>query len=161
MKRLFLLFLILGSCQKEQAPTNPIQGKDPNTNYILFGHYYGFCVGEKCVEIFKLTDASLYEDTLDLYPGSSKPYEGNFKMLDQAKFNMVRDLSTKIPAALLLTDTRVIGMPDAADGGGIYFELTINGERRFWLIDKMKDNQPEYLKSFVTEIESKIALLTN
>jgi hypothetical protein len=154
--------IILTTCTKEQINiANPIQGKNPATNYILFGHFYGFCGGEQCIEIFKLTDGTLSEDTLDIYPNSSLPYEGKFKIHDNAKYEKVKDLSTKIPSALLTTTATVIGQPDAGDWGGLYFELTLDGVPKFWLIDTMQSNLPEYLRPFATEIENKVKLINN
>ena len=37
--------------------------------FLIFGHFYGFCFGERCVETFKLTDKKLFEDTIDDYYG--------------------------------------------------------------------------------------------
>jgi hypothetical protein len=39
-------------------------------------------------------------------------------------------------------------MPDAADWGGVYFEINQNGEKRYWLLDNNSDNLPEYLVDF-------------
>jgi hypothetical protein len=40
-------------------------------SFLVFGHFYGECFGEGCVETYKLTDVSLYEDVLDDYSGSN------------------------------------------------------------------------------------------
>ncbi len=131
------------------------------SDYILFGHFFGECGGEECIEIFKLTDKSLYEDVLDRYPVSTKPYDGIYKLLDPSLFEEVEDLKTKIPVDLLKEEAVVIGQPDAGDWGGIYFEISDKGIRRFWLIDKKESNLPEYLVPLVTEIEAKIVLINN
>ena len=55
-------------------------------DYLIFGHYYGECGGEGCIETFKLTSNTLYEDTLDNYSGSG-PF--NFVMLDANTFDQV------------------------------------------------------------------------
>jgi len=72
MKRLWLIlivFLII-SCE-ERAPDDVLSEID----YLIFGHYYGKCIGEECIEIFKLTKTKLYEDINDNYPSIS-PYHG-------------------------------------------------------------------------------------
>lgn len=63
--------------------------------------------------------------------------------------------------SLLNTKATVIGRPDAGDWGGLYFELTLNGEPKFWLIDTMQSNLPEYLRPFAAEIENKVKLINN
>lgn len=125
-------------------------------DYIMFGHFYGFCKGEHCIEIFKLTDDQLYEDQNDKYPSSESAYEGDFKPMSSEKYKKVKSLINKVPAELLNEEQHVIGAPDAADGGGIYFEYSVRGKKHFWLIDKMEGNIPEYLHSFKEEIEDAI-----
>jgi hypothetical protein len=150
-----IFFAFFGfSCAKEE-----IKGKDENESSIIFGHFYGFCSGEECVENFKLTNTKLYEETTDPYVLA--PGTGTFVELDHSKFEQVRSLASMIPQQLLQTTDVFIGSPDAADGGGIYFETTVNGERRFWRIDKVRSNLPEYLIPFVQEIEKDIAFLQN
>lgn len=149
---ILLLVYFTISCHNED-----VRGKDENDAYIIFGHFYGFCQGEKCVENFKLTNSKLFEETTDPYV--LEPGEGTFVELDHSKFEQVKSLSSIIPQQLLQTTADVIGSPDAADGGGIYFETMVNGERKHWRIDKVKSNIPEYLIPFINEIEKDIALL--
>ena len=56
MKKLLLLLIIpllfLIGCDKDD-------NKNPNQNYLVFGHYYGMCGGESCVEIFKINNENL------------------------------------------------------------------------------------------------------
>lgn len=156
MKKIICVVLILMSCQQDDLIES-----GSSYDYILFGHFYGFCEGEKCIEIFKLTSTALFEDTNDKYPDQSKPYEGVFHQLDQALFEKVKDLTEKIPQELMTTDSGVIGQPDAGDWGGLYFELSSDGKKQYWLIDKMKTNLPEYLKSFAADIESSIAMIND
>jgi hypothetical protein len=154
VKWVVLFAFVVFSCAKEE-----IKGKDEDESSIIFGHFYGFCGGEQCIENFKLTNTKLYEETTDPY--SLTPGEGNFVELDHVKFEQVKSLASMIPQQLLQTTATFIGQPDAADGGGIYFETTVNGERKFWRIDKVRANLPEYLIPFVQEIEKDIALLQN
>ena len=131
------------------------------TDYMLFGHFYGFCLGEQCIEIFKLTDAQLFEDTIDQYPSRDKPYEGSYTVLDETKFDLVKGLAESIPDELLNEQSNVIGSPDASDGGGVYVAIISDGETRFWLIDQFQQNVPSYLRPFVTQINESIALINN
>ena len=59
-----LTFLVFCSCNKDdEIELN-------QTVFLVFGHFYGECIGEECVEIFKLTTNKLYEDTNDNYSGT-------------------------------------------------------------------------------------------
>lgn len=156
MKKAICLLLILASCEYEN-----LEKQVSDFDYILFGHFYGFCVGEQCIEIYKLTNTALYEDTNDKYPGQTKPYEGSFQQLDPALFEKVKNLKAKVPQELLATDSGVIGQPDAGDWGGLYFEISIKGKKQYWLIDKMKTSLPEYLKPFADDMEGAIAIIND
>ncbi|MGC3945948.1 MAG: hypothetical protein QM762_15745 [Chryseolinea sp.] len=156
MKKLILLVFIAAACQTDDDASK----KAAAPNSIIFGHFYGECIGEKCIEIYQLTDVSLFEDTNDRYPSSVMPYDGNFQVMDNSYFEQVDDLRNEIPAELLEIESTIIGQPDAADGGGIYFEIEIGGRQRYWLIDKMETNIPEAIRPFVQEIEGKIELLS-
>ena len=147
--------MLIVSCKKKDE--SPEQTPD----YILFGHFYGFCIGEQCVEIFKLTDSNLFEDDLDLYPSRENPYDGNFNKLDNSKYQLVKSLAENIPPELLLETDTVIGMPDASDGGGVYFALINDAGNRFWLIDQFDHNIPEYLRPFKEEINNSISMISD
>lgn len=118
-----------------------------DNNYIVFGSFFGNCIGEPCIEIFKIENGVLYEDTADVYP-IPQLYEGKFVQLPQAKYDMVKDIITKVPKQLLSDTTTVFGTPDAHDQGGLYIELKANGKRRFWLMDTYTNRLPEYLRTF-------------
>jgi hypothetical protein len=152
---ILITILISFSCRKHSA-RKLIPLSDDS---FVFGHYYGECEGEMCVEIFRIKDYALYEDIKDNYPDYNKPYNGNFVKLSDDKFEMVKDLESKIPPALLSEPNRVIGQPDAGDWGGYYLELSKNGERSYWYIDKMKSHLPAYLVPFVDELSASIEKL--
>ena len=128
-------------------------------DYLMFGHFYGFCAGEACVEIFKITGTELYEDTKDVNPRTAPPYSGDFTKLDRDYFNKVKGLENYIPSELINTKEKVIGQPDAGDWGGIYFEYAVNGKKEYWILDKNRSNLPEVLIPFVEQIEERIAAL--
>lgn len=156
MKKYIIIILTLVSCQQDD-----IKQSESNPDYIIFGHFYGECIGEKCVEMYKLTNNHLYEDTNDRYPNSNERYVGNFELLDDALFEKVKGLNGAIPVALLTTDKKIIGQPDAGDWGGLYFEISTDGKKGFWLIDKKEENLPDDLKPFVKEVENSISLINN
>lgn len=128
-----------------------------NEDYLIFGHFYGFCVGENCIEIFKLTNNTLYEDSNDNY--SINPL--NFEPLESTKFELVKDLMLFFPEKLLTENEDIIGCPDCADGGGLYIEYSKNGIVKHWKIDQMKMNVPTYLHAFMDKVNEKISLINN
>lgn len=130
--------------------------RQPDNDYMVFGQFYGMCMGETCVEIFKMENGNLYEDTTDQYPFGSSPYNGSYIQLPQAKYNLVEDLANYVPPQLLNEGDTIIGMPDAYDQGGYYVELKESGGRRYWLIDTDKDNIPAYLRAFTDTLNNYI-----
>ena len=158
MKKLLPLLIIpllfLNGCDKND-------NKKPNQNYLVFGHYYGMCGGESCVEIFKINNKNLWEDLNDAYPSPTNYYVGDFYTLDNNLFNQVSDLITFFPSDLLNEQAIVIGMPDYADGGGLYIEYNYFGEHKFWLIDQIKTNVPDYLHNFIDIVNDKISIINS
>ncbi len=115
MTRFFLIttcfaLLVLTSRKKDNV-------KICASDYIIFGHCYGMCMGEQCVEIFRLEKDKLFEDTKDLYPSRIDFYDGNYVQLSKQKFNDSKDLTNYFPTELLNETDTVIGQPDL-----IYFE---------------------------------------
>jgi hypothetical protein len=157
MKRLvFILFCLIiivsTSCKKSSEEL-------PMPEYIIFGHFYGLCRGEKCIEIFRLEKDRLFEDTNDKYPNSINFYAGNYVQLTQQKFIDTKDLFNSFPKDLLSEKNNVIGQPDAGDWGGLYVECNFNGIRKFWLIDQMKSNVPSKYHNFIDKMNEKIKQL--
>ena len=81
------------------------------SDFLIFGHFYGECIGEECVETFKLTDEKLFEDTKDIYLGE----DFSFIELENALFKQVKDLMDFFPNELLDDETSTFGCPDCAD----------------------------------------------
>ena len=147
-----LIIFLFTSCDKDSIELS-------ETDYIVFGHFYGECNGEGCIEIFRLEKDRLFEDKNDLYPNSQNFYEGNYVRLSQNKFIDTKDLTDNFPIELLSETNNVIGEPDAVDGGGIYLEYNFNGVRKFWLIDKWKSNVPTKYHNYIDSINEKISQL--
>jgi hypothetical protein len=150
------LFILLLSIFIYGCSTNNTNNLD-DYDYLIFGHFYGFCIGEGCVEIFKLTNDSLYEDSNDNY--ALEPF--NFEALDNAIFEQVKDLVDYFPMNLLSENESVLGCPDCADGGGLFIEYSKNGTVKNWRIDKMKNNVPSYLHDFMDKVNEKIGLIND
>ena len=149
----FFLASFLASCKKD----NNVNLSE--TGYIIFGHFYGECIGEQCVRFFKLDKDKLFEDTKHRYPTGNSFYEGNFVQLSKEKFDLTKDLAGYFPASLLKEKETVIGQPDAGDWGGFYVEYNANGLRKFWLLDTKKSNVPTKYHNFIDKMNEKITQL--
>jgi hypothetical protein len=151
MQRLFLgIFLILTcfSCKKEE--------NTPDGDYLIFGHFYGECIGEQCVETFKITDEGLFEDSTDSY-AQNEPFD--FVPLSNDLFEQISGLENAIPAELLASTEDTFGCPDCADQGGIYIAYMVDCTVRKWRIDQDTQAVPEYLHDFMEEVNDAIALI--
>jgi len=144
-----VLSLSIISCSKEDETLS-------NSVDLIFGHYYGECIGESCIETFKLTDTKLFEDTNDNYTASD---DYNFVELSDAKFELAQDLIDLIPEELLEEDDQIFGCPDCGDWGGIYVQYRQGDTVQEWQIDMVKESIPDYLHTFVDAINEKIALI--
>jgi hypothetical protein len=158
MKAFKLLFVCiiawnLSGCSKDES----IHQKE--LDYIVFGSFYGECVGENCVAIFKIQGSSLFVDTRKQYPNGMSRYEGTFEILPKELYDLVADLTEEIPNELLEMEPGTIGCPDCADGGGKYIEINIDGEIKAWSIDNGLNRIPESLHEFMNILEDKIELL--
>ena len=127
---------------------------------LLFGQFYGFCGGPDCIQIFKLEENQLLEDSNDVYP-TDTPYNGNYTALSTAKFDLVKDLIDDFPADLLNETATTLGCPDCADQGGYYIEYGKDGNTQHWKIDTDRSNVPQYLHNFMDKIDEKIAIINN
>jgi len=161
MKYLKILIVCIGigwflnSCC-EKADIDP-----EGSGYLVFGQFYGFCIGDDCVQIFKLEHDNLLEDTKKEYPGRSDFYEGSYVGLDNSHFEQVKDLIDYFPEEMLNEVDTVFGCPDCMDQGGMYIEYNFNGIRKFWIIDNFTGNVPAYLHDFMEKVNEKIDLINN
>ena len=155
MKNILLILTIVGllvSCNKDD---DSIEINE--TNFLIFGHFYGECGGEGCVETFKLTENKLFEDILDDYSGENF----DFVELSDDKFEQVKDIENFFPNQLLNNNENIIGCPDCADGGGLFIQYSENGNIKSWRIDQNKNNVPKYLHDFIDKVNEKIELINN
>jgi hypothetical protein len=150
---LLSVLFVITTCKKDDKPVGQIE-------YIVFGHFYGKCVGEQCIEIFKLNCCHIYEDTNDTYPNHIDQYAASYIELDSKDRDSVSFLLNSIPDSLFSEKKKVIGSPDAGDWGGIYFEIKFQDQPvQYWFIDQMKTNLPTYLHTFVDDINTAISRL--
>lgn len=144
------VLMILSSCSKlESLPS----GGD----YLVFGHFFGECGGEQCIETFKLTDRQLFEDINDNYRGT----EFDWIELDEDKFLIVEDLFDEFPADLIDESDQTFGCPDCGDWGGNYVEYSANGKVGRWYLDMVQDDIPTYLHDFADLLNEKIQEINN
>jgi hypothetical protein len=166
MKKICIcIFLIAGmimisSCDK--TASNILIEKDEfvnETSYIIFGTFYGFCQGGQCIELFKLTETGLHEDTLDVYPPGAGDY--SFVKLDDDLFQQVKEISVYIPNQLIDGNDTFIGCPDCVDQGGVFLRIIDeeNDFDRYWMIDNMQDNIPQYLHEFASKVKEKVEII--
>jgi len=149
-----MLIFLLTSCKKNECI------EFSNSDYIVFGHFYGQCIGEHCVEIYKLQQDKLFEDSNDFYPLTINGfYTGNYVQLSQQKFAETKDLFQYFPADLLKETQTIFGMPDAGDWGGYYIEYYINGMRKYHFFDKMFSKVPAKYHQFLNKVNEKIQQL--
>ena len=159
MPRLYILFIAITgfisifSCSEDEVT------KTSEDSYLVFGRFYGECLGEQCVEIFKLEHERLFEDTNDIYPGNDNFYTGNFVELGNDKYQLVKDLRDHFPKKLLEEIQVVYGCPDCADQGGLYIEYKSDTIHKYWILDQSKTNVPEYLHAFMDLVNEKIEII--
>jgi hypothetical protein len=147
---LLIAIAMTTSCNKDCITLN-------EQNYLVFGHFYGMCAGEGCVETYKLTDMKLYEDLIDDYSGQNL----EFVELENETFAQVSDLVDFFPNQLLGEEETVFGCPDCSDGGGLFIQYSDNGNLKSWRIDQMQENVPSYLHSFMDQVNEAIVLINN
>lgn len=154
MYTLRILVLLAGipflvSCDRDRQPSA--------FDFIAFGTFYGECVGEQCVEIYRLEDGHLFENTADMYPGSQMPLDGDYTELSGALYDAVKDMIGPLPAGLRDTSATVIGQPDAGDWGGAYLEWTEGSYHKFWLLDLHLGNVPSQYHPIIGQIQAAVA----
>lgn len=148
---------LLAGCDDGSNEVEMVRSDD---GYLVFGSFAGYCQGEACIEIFKIENGRLYEDSRDGYPSSNNlPYAGDFELLSEEKYELVTNMSENFPERLAEEINLVLGMPDAYDQGGIYVELKRNDRIQYWLLDRDISNLPEYLHGWVELVEEKVKLL--
>jgi len=142
-----LLGLIALSCKKS---TEKLEKGD----FIVFGSFYGFCMGEECREMYMITDEKLYEDVDD---SSTDEYVE----LPSDLFAAVADLESAIPSELIEQPDSTFGCPDCHDQGGVYLKIKKDGLAQSWTIDNDLEAIPAYLNGIVNLIHEKVELINN
>ncbi|WP_431242819.1 protease complex subunit PrcB family protein [Flavobacterium sp. P21] len=126
---------------------------------IIIGSYYGECTGSDCQNFFQLNDFNILKLV------STAP--GNFNFDQSAYFaktkrNEYTTFTKFIPAEIyaLKGQTKTYGSPDAADQGGIFFQLKQGASTTKIFIDNNDTpDQSEDIKTFKKAIKDKITSL--
>lgn len=153
---LALIACVFVSCDKTEDP--PVNNPD---DFFVFGRFYGECLGEECIEIFKLQDGKLFEDRNDQYVSNESFYVADFQALDDSKYEAVKDLWSFIPGAIYEEDQVRFGCPDCADQGGLYLEIRTGAFHEYWILDQNKNEVPQYLHSLMDAVNLRIDLINN
>ena len=155
MYKFFIILIFVGliSCE------NSSESNDPKNITLIFGDFYGFCIGEQCIDIYKLENGSLWEDTTDINPLIQPDAERKFKKLPQDLYKKTKDLISYLPEKLLQESAHTFGNPDSRDQGGLYIKYTDKNMDNYWMIDQDKGNIPEWLHEFHMIVNEKIMII--
>lgn len=142
-----LISLLFVSCEKQ--PICPVEDS------LVFGHFYGECMGEGCVHTYMLTGAELYRDTIHSYSGQNL----SFVLMAQDQFDLVSELLTNFPEELLAETASTLGCPDCYDQGGLFIKYTSGITSNSWRIDQTQSSVPDFLHPFMDQVNASLALL--
>lgn len=146
-----LVMMITLSCNKEEIDLTKLSG----TDNLVFGTFYGECIGETCVRTYKLTSTKLYVDSKKEYGGGSF----DFLEMGDEKFEVTKDLIEFFPEKLYDEENQTFGCPDCVDQGGIRIRYTRGNLVKEWIIDTDKGAVPEYMHEFIDKVEETIGLI--
>ena len=121
-------------------------------DHIVFGRFYGHCIGDDCVRIFKLTDNNLYRDQINKYPGKG-PYV--WKKMTDKTFRIAEDIPEYFPDEYLQAP-QTYGCPDCADQGGIVFIIVDAYTTKIWSLDQDKNQIPDSFHPFLDRLNEVI-----
>ena len=151
---MILCFVTVGlsACDEKEGDVQSSTG-----DYLIFGRFYGECLGDGCLEIFKLESDRLLEDTEANYITQTNRYESDsWRVLDQSQFEQAKGLIDNFPNQLLNEPDTVFGCPDCYDQGGLYIEYNFGKQHKAWIIDQTQADVPNYLHEFMDQVNETI-----
>lgn len=154
---LLLLFTFFSAASCNEEKDEPTVQNDAS-EYIVFGDFYGFCSGDECIRIFKLSDGKLYKDSKQNYPQQGAIYSGTYGPVSSAKTDSIDMLLSGYPLQLLNDTNEVFGCPDCVDQGGMYLEIKTNSSHRSWLFDNVHSALPVYLQDYASDLRKAVDL---
>ncbi|MFT4833383.1 MAG: hypothetical protein ACI83W_001191 [Marinoscillum sp.] len=139
MKKVAYHFLFILSIFQVSCGENDHEVKIEFQEYLIFGRYAGYCEGKTCIDIYKLTENTLYVSE-DIYPTSLMLYDGGlydaeFTLLDNLAVYNIEELINNFPNELFTISDTDIGCPDCADQGGYFFEMSTKSYQDNWRVD--------------------------
>ncbi len=157
MQKLGLLLIItaaFAACNSTKTDTTTADL--PAEQYLIFGKFFGHCLDE-CATLYKLEGNQLFADDMARFNGFE---DMKFKSepLPDARTQAAKDLLAAFPQELL-NEAETIGCPDCADQGGFALEIRKAGQLRHWRIDTNRGDLPDYLKSYVDQLDAAIERL--
>lgn len=152
MKYLLILIgvIFISSCEKEEALSSVTNGD------VIIGTYAGECFGE-CATFFLLRDNQIFGDEFEVFQNQTLEFSTNPLVVDEASIERFLDIAQNVPEILLDSSQDIYGCPDCGDWGAIHFEMS----GRSWTLDNLNENNPQEIRSFVTEIQKLILVLRN
>lgn len=162
MRYLFLIILFAGlvSCSQDLtlAPEEAVNAPES----LIFGDFFGFCLGDACVVIYKLENGKLYRDVHASFESMlNDPYTGVFEEVSQEEFDIADGLIDLIPAYLKQQPDSTFGNPDAYDQGGFYVNYQEGNTQGVWRLDHDGQNLPAQLRDFASALRTSMAALRN
>ncbi len=119
---------------------------------LIFGRFYGFCIGESCVEIYQVDEEKLLEDTTDniLFQGIFQT--GQYIEMSEEEHQIALELLEEVPIQLTENNNQVFGCPDCADQGGLHLRIKDGGMDRNFRFDLRNSENPEYLRPYLRKV---------
>ncbi|MFN7120143.1 MAG: hypothetical protein ACK4TA_25355 [Saprospiraceae bacterium] len=156
MRQFFLLALITITIVACNSAKKDVKSTTLNDPYLVFGKYFGHCLDE-CATLYKLEGNQLYADDMKRFNGWDS-LEFKAEPLSDARYEAAKVLLSTFPQKLL-NEAETIGCPDCADQGGFALEIRKDGKMRHWHIDTNKDQIPDYLRSYVEQLNTLVEQL--
>ncbi|AWK02752.1 hypothetical protein HYN56_00380 [Flavobacterium crocinum] len=156
-----------------QTPTNPydfvlipktekgfiFNKTNENPDNIVIGSYYNQCAGSDCQKFYQINDYN----TLKFLNVVGGQYDfGQYKYTPTIKRGEYTLLLKTVPAEILALkgQTKIYGSPDAADQGGVYFELRQGASvTKVYIDNNDTEDQSTEIKAFKKVIQDKITSL--
>jgi hypothetical protein len=158
MKRIVCLVFIVSLFVSSACDDNS-QGRlytvEGNTEYLIVGSFYGFCVGDQCYKYLLIRDGKVFQLNGVVHNQATGITYSSLTELPAEQYEIVKDLPGSIPAQLLDVEETTLGCPDCADGGGLYVETIVDDTKRYWYIDNTL-NEPAYLRPFIELVNARI-----
>ncbi|MEN2402678.1 protease complex subunit PrcB family protein [Flavobacterium sp. MC2016-06] len=130
-----------------------------SSDNIKIGSYFGSCSGTDCQKFYQLNDYNILK-FLNVVSGSYN--FDQYKYTTTTKRNEYTLFLKNVPTEILGLNgqTKIYGSPDAADQGGIYFELTQGSVvTKVYIDNNDTADQSDAIKVFKNAVKAKITSL--